>query len=364
MREALPSMPSADPPILVDDDTLRAVAQRIAERARDYGLGAGSNVNLRRYSTTSTHPLYIADVTPEKGETQRLVVKFAPIFGRHREGQAEFDNLRVMAARLGTSSLLRVPRALDYYEDVNALITEHRPGPRFSKRILSAPRWFVSARARGALERTSQQCGEWLQIYHDATSRGEGPAIDERFVATMRRDLERIPPRGPLSASRVAIENALGTIMGTLSGRNVPLAVRHGDFSPDNVHLDGEGICVFDLSHHLHAPVYDDVTFFLVTLDTMNPYPKNLAFDRRVARSLASPFLDGYFGRERAGREEGDGDVIAAYTLKNLLTRCLRQRRVATAAGPLALAAFDGILVAGRYRELFARVIERVAGGR
>jgi hypothetical protein len=48
--------------------------------------------------------------------------------------------------------------------------------------------------------------------------------------------------------------------------------------------------------------------------------------------------------------------------LKNLLARCLKQRRVAAAAGPLALAAFDGLWVAGRYRELIARAIGRVTG--
>jgi Ser/Thr protein kinase RdoA (MazF antagonist) len=142
------------------------------------------------------------------------------------------------------------------------------------------------------------------------------------------------------------------------------VAVRHGDYSPDNVHLDGDGICVFDLSHHAPAPVYSDVTFFLVSLDTMNPYPRHWAFDRRVASSLAAPFLSGYFGADRMRREQADGAVIAAYTLKHLLTRCLRQRRVAAGAGPLALAAFDGVFVTGRYRGLFGRAIERVTAGR
>jgi hypothetical protein len=353
--------PSGDAPVRVDENVLRVVAQRIAERAGEYGLAGGhpGDVRLRPYRSTSTYPLYLAEIASGSGPPARVVVKFAPVFGQHREGQAEFTNLRAMAARLGPSHHLHVPAPLDYWEDVNALITEHRPGRRFSTRILTAPPWFASTRVRASLARTSAQCGEWLRIYHDATSRGEGPAIDERFVAVMRRDLGRIPPRGPLQAMRGSIESALDDIVGNLAGRPAPVAVRHGDFCPDNIHLDGDGICVFDLSHHAHAPVHDDIAYFLVTLDTMNPYPRHWTFDRRVARALAAPFLDGYFGAGRARHEHDDAAVMAAYTLKNLLTRCLKQRGIAAAAGPLALAAYDGLWVAGLYRGLMVRAMER-----
>jgi hypothetical protein len=355
------SAPAGDPVARVDDDTLRVVAGRIAARACDYGLPrvAADRVTLRPFSTASTYPLYIVEIDAGSGAPQRLVVKFPPVFGAHREGLAEFTNLRAMAARLGSSRELRVPRALDYWEDVNALVTEHRPGVRFSTRILSARR-FASSRSRDSLARTATLCGKWLRVYHETTSRGDGPAVDDRYRAVVERDLDRKPARGPLAALRRPVREAVDCAASALSGRRVPFAVRHGDFSPDNVHIDGEGICVFDLSHHAPAPVYDDVAFFLVTLDTMNPYPRYWAFDRRVARALASPFLDGYFGTERAARERTDDAIMGAYVLKNLLTRCLRQRGVAAAAGPLALAAFDLLWVAGHYRGLFARAMRRV----
>ena len=362
MTEPLLSTPSGDPGPLVTGDVLRVVARRIAERASAYGYQAppDAEVRLRQYGKSSTHPLYLAEIHLETGAPQRVVVKFAPIYGQHREGAAEFANLSAMAARLGPAGHLHVPRPLDYWEDINALVTEYRPGRRFSAEILSAPPWFVSGRARVSLARTSGQCGEWLRIYHDTTSRGDGPAVDERFIAVVRRDLGRIPPRGALQTLKDPIERTLEQAAGSLGSRSVPVAVRHGDYSPDNVHLDGEGICVFDLSHHLAAPVYDDITFFLVTLETMNPYPRHVAFDRRIARALALPFLDGYFGADRARRERDGAAVMAAYMLKNLLTRCLKQRRIAAAAGPLALAAFDGLWVAGHYRGLMLRAMERV----
>jgi len=361
MSEPIASTPAAEA-ARIDEDTLRVVAGRIASRARDYGfdIGKAGSVSMRPFHSASTQPLYLAEIGRGNGEPCRVVVKFAPIFGQHREGFAEFANLRAMAARLASSEYLHVPRPLDYWEDVNALVTEHRPGSRFSARILAATPWFMSRRERAALMRTSKQCGEWLRIYHDVTARGEGPAIDDHFLTRFRRDIDRIPPRGPFAGLRRPIEEAAAVMKDTLSQRRVPVSIRHGDFSPDNVHLDGDGICVFDLSHHMLAPVYDDITFFLVTLDTMNPYPRYLAFDRRVARALGAPFMDGYFGAERAIRGKEDDPIVAAFTLKNLLRRCLRQRRVASAAGPLALAAFDGLWVGGRYRDLFTRAIERV----
>jgi hypothetical protein len=365
-RNPVPAPPAADPPVRVDDDTLRIVAERIAARARDYGFGAGApgSVNLRPFDAASSFPLYLAEIGADTARPHKVVVKFAPIYGQHREGYAEFANLRTMAARLGPSQYLHVPQPLDYWEDVNALVTEHRPGSRFSERILAAPPWFMAWRVRSSLMRTSRQCGEWLRIYHEATAREDGPAIDDHFLARMRRDIDRIPVRGPFAGLRSHVEAALAVMREALADRRVPVAIRHGDYSPDNIHLDGDGICVFDLSHHSPAPVHDDITFFLVTLDTINPYPRYLAFDRRVARALAGPFLDGYYGDHRAAREREDDPVLGAYMLKNLLARCLRQRRVAAAAGPLALAAFDGFWVVGRYRDLFNRAIERVAGRR
>jgi hypothetical protein len=360
MTEPLQSIPSAGPEPRVTDEILRIVTRRLAQRAGEYGYSAGpdADVRLRQYGKSSTYPLYLAEIHAPTGAPQRMVVKFAPVFGQHREGAAEFANLRAMWSRLGPAGALHVPRPLDYWEDVNALITEHRPGRRFSAQILSAP-WFASDRARESLARTSAQCGEWLRIYHDTTSRGDGPAIDERFAGIVRRDLARLPSRGALHALRGPIERTLDTLV-AMGARTVPVAVRHGDYSPDNVHLDGDGICVFDLSHHLAAPVYDDIAFFLVTLDTMNPYPRYPAFDRRIARALALPFLEGYFGGGAARRDREDATVLAAYTMKNLLTRCLKQRRVAAAAGPFALAAFDGLWVAGHYRRLMQHAMDRV----
>jgi len=185
------------------------------------------------------------------------------------------------------------------------------------------------------------------------------PAIDERYVNIVRRDLSRLPERGPLRDMGARIDASLDSIVAALSTRTAPVAVRHGDFSPDNVHVNDGGICVFDLSHHVAAPVHDDITFFLVTLDTMNPYPRYVAFNRRMARRLASPFLDGYYGADRDRRERDESALIGAYALKNLLTRCLKQRRTAAAAGSLALAAFDRLWVAGLYHDLIEGAIDR-----
>jgi hypothetical protein len=346
----------------VDDNTLRIVAQRIAERAGAYGMASNGarSVTLKPFHAASTYPLYLAEIPSAPGKPQRVVVKFAPIFGQHREGQAEYKNLCAMAAKLGPTSALRVPRPLDYWEDVNALVTEHRPGPRFSDRLLATP-WFASARTRTALARTAEQCGAWLRLYHAATAIEDGPAVDDRFVMAVQRDLDRLPARGTLAALRAPIETLVAGPFQQLRGHRVPVSVRHGDFSPDNVHLDGAGICVFDLSHHATAPVYDDVTYFLVTLDTMNPYPRYWTFDRRVARGLADPFLGGYFGAGRAQREKDDARVIGAHMVKNLLRRCLRQRQIAARAGRPGLAAFDALWVRSRYRELFARACARAA---
>jgi hypothetical protein len=132
-------------------------------------------------------------------------------------------------------------------------------------------------------------------------------------------------------------------------GRDQRVAVsdQHGDYGPQNAHAGDDFVYVFDLNYHMPAPIYEDVDYFLVTLETMNPYPRQCFFDRGRVQALRAPFLDGYFGA--APREPQLEVYLAGYYLKSLLFRCAKQRRNTSKRGKAALFVFDAVRVRRYY---------------
>jgi hypothetical protein len=117
---------------------------------------------------------------------------------------------------------------------------------------------------------------------------------------------------------------------------------------------------VFDLNYHVAAPVYEDIDYFLDTLETMNPYPRQWLFDRRRVAALRGPFMRGYFGS--ASGEDGEREaMIEGYYLKSLLFRLAKQRRNTSKRGRAAVAAFDALALRGHYPRRIRQQCETAA---
>ena len=102
--------------------------------------------------------------------------------------------------------------------------------------------------------------------------------------------------------------------------------------------LDGR-LFVFDLQRSFAEVIYHDIAYFLVTLETLNPFPTHPLFVRARALRLRDDFLLGYFGRPLDGREQS---AIGVLYVRNLLQRALKQyrsltRRIPPAAGRIAV---------------------------
>ena len=125
------------------------------------------------------------------------------------------------------------------------------------------------------------------------------------------------------------------------------------DFGPQNIHVGDGWICVFDLSYARPACVFEDITYFLVTLETLNPFPRQPFFSRKNAMALRMPFLQGYFG---VGPLDSETRIfLEGYYLKALVLRCVKQRRNVRRRPLPVKIAFD-MFKTGRY---YPRRIER-----
>lgn len=315
----------------------------------------GAGVVLRRLGEASSYPLFAADLPGGAG----VIVKFAPVFPGNNEGMTEYRHLCAMHERLGAGGPLRVARPLAFLDDVNALVMERVGGERFSRVLLRAGGRLAGADDARRIQHWARQCGEWLACYHAVNRRGEEAAFGGDFAARVEEKLDLLARHGFTDAVARAARDTVERLADFGRGCAVTVADQHGDYGPQNVHVGDGYIYVFDLNYHAAAPVYEDIGYFLVTLETMNPYPKQWLFDRRRVAALRDPFLRGYFG------DDGDAAarrvLIEGYYIKSLLFRCAKQRRNTSKRGRAALAAFDALRLRGYYPRRVARQCE-VAG--
>jgi hypothetical protein len=352
----------ADDGVVVTPDALTRVAERIRDRAPTYfpdaGFAPGSTtVAIERLGETSSYPLFAVRVG--EGENARgAIVKFAPVFDENNEGETEYRHLVTMHARLAAIPELRVPRPLDFYDDINALVMERVGGERFSRVILRDAGFFAPRDAAFPLLTAARRCGSWLAAYHDATHVRDASPFSDDFVGQIQQKLAGFGTQGFPDAAAATVMRTVERLHRAGGSRRVPVADQHGDYGPQNVHCGDDHVCVFDLNYHRSAPIYEDVVYYLVTLETMNPFPRQWFFDRRCVRAMREPFLSGYFGDTRFSTEHTL--CIEGYYLKALLFRCAKQRRNTAKRGALPLALFDAQRIRHWYPQRLLRQCQLV----
>jgi hypothetical protein len=340
------------------------IKKRVLDNAREYFPGLDCSkleVDCTPFSQKSTYPLYRcrllngSTMTPVAG----VIVKFAPVFPGHNEGLTEYEHLELMTKSLGTDGDLRVPRPLDFYHDLNALATEEAGGQRFSAELVRDASVFASRDTGRRLHRIIEQSGRWLAEFHRATSRGAGHPFDEGYRDGVRRKLRAIRPFGFPSHTAGLVERTLDELAAGTAGEMAPFADLHGDFGPQNIHVGDDWVCVFDLSYNRAAVVFDDITYFLVTLETLNPFPRHPFFSRRKALALREPFLRGYFGS--ADLSPGDQLLLEGFYLKALVYRSVKQRRNACRRPLPVKLAFDRTRIARYYPRRITQQCELIS---
>ena len=358
-----PATIRADDGVVVTAAMLGDIAERIRSRIARYFPetpldSTSAQVSLRRLGETSSYPLFLAETRAPDGTARAIVVKFAPVFDDNNEGLTEYRHLQAMHDRLGDAGELRVPRPLDFYADVNALLMEQVGGERLSRVLLRDGGRFAGRDAARRLEAAVRRCGEWLAVYHRLTRQGETAPFGDEFVARVDEKLALFIRHGFGRVSADLVLNTVQTLRAFGRDHRVAVSDQHGDYGPQNAHAGDDFVYVFDLNYHAPAPIYEDIDYFLVTLETMNPYPRQIFFDRGRVQALRAPFLDGYFGA--APREPLHEVYLAGYYLKSLLFRCAKQRRNTAKRGKAALFVFDAARVRRYYPRRLAEQCRRV----
>jgi hypothetical protein len=301
-------------------DTLGVLEARIRENAARYFPHlAGRDVTLRSIPLRAgSNRLYRCELQPGNGTgaPAELIAKFAP-----KPLLIEFDHFTLLGGH--RSGVLRVPRPLDYFPDINALLTEKVEGQPLSHLVWRDLHLFAGRRRRESIAGWMRLCGQWLANYHRVTRGADAAPFDHRWLGKATDTVGELESAGFPSRVGLAARRVLARLHESGTRTLAPQAHRHGDFSLANVHVGDRWVCVFDINDKSLECVYEDLSFFLVTLETVNKWPRHPLFDRRAAVAMKAHFLKGYFESE----PDCSPLLLEGHVLKQLLFRCAKQRR-------------------------------------
>lgn len=335
---AKPSAPRASsPPRTSTSETLSLLEHRIRENApRYFPELERRSVSVRsRRLPVGSNQIYLVELAAEGTAipTQRVVVKIAP-----KPSRIEFDHFTLLYKnRTEATRALLVPRPLDFFADINALLTEHVGGEPLSHLVWRHLHVLAGRRRREALASWLCLSGAWLANYHRLTRAPDAPPFDDRWLAKTTAALHDLEEAGFPKPVIGLARRTLARLHDTRAGFTAPHAHRHGDFGLRNVHAGDGWVCVFDLNDNRVNCVYEDLSYFLVTLETMNRWPWHPLFDRRAAIAMKADFLAGYFGAPHRWSPL----LLESHVLEHLLLRCARQRRAIAARSRALLGLFD-----------------------
>ena len=298
--------------------------------------GSDLVVSQAQFKERSTYPIVKLDVSikdhPSKIEAS-LIVKTAPKCEENIEGLTEYNNMALLKSAFKEQSALdsRKPafgfvNPLEYNHDLNVLVSEFVPHQRLSQKLFSACSYFSFNGEEDRLKQNIYTAGDWLRFYQTTNSidirlLGETEYYQkiESYIKAIQNLNLHIPVIGKIGKYFEKNKNKISKL-------KLPMGPVHGDFGPQNIGIGSNGkVYVFDLQRNYDECIYHDIAYFLVTLETLNPYPKHYMFSRKKALLLGKEFLLGYKINESENDFEWNDLFFHIYYLLNLMERVRKQ---------------------------------------
>jgi len=289
-------------------------------------------VSQAHFKERSTYPIVKLNISLKAHPSQveaSLIVKTAPRCEENIEGLTEYKNMEALKGLLEKlpsskfeSKALGFINPLDYNHKLNVLVSEFVPHKRLSKRIFSTCKYFNNSPVVGSVREDIYSSGKWLKLFHQIKSKSKKLLVETDYFHRMGFYLQHARDMRLNFPAIAKVEQFLIDNKEKLSALNLPQGRIHGDFGPQNIGVGDDGkIYVFDLQRSYDECIYHDITYFLVTLETLNPYPKHFTFSRKKILSLGQEFLLGY---RHDGEEKSEWNDLLFHIY---YLRCLLERR-------------------------------------
>jgi Ser/Thr protein kinase RdoA (MazF antagonist) len=207
-----------------------------------------------------------------------------------RFARQQFDALNLLWDDFSKSQRLKIPRPLDFMPDLPAIVMEEVTGCSVQELVKWASwRWWTREKAATAC----QYCGEWLRHFHSVTRVARGQLDAGEKHKSLQLGVARLVQYGFAAETCKNLEAKIYLLVRILSEQSEQRSLVHGDFTIDNVLLDGNITTVLDVEGRYQNLIYHDMASFLNSIALVG---LGLPMHESVSRACREAFLFGYLG--------------------------------------------------------------------
>jgi len=204
----------------------------------------------------------------------------------------EFESINIVRNSLPTRLLHTVPTPLMLLPDTTALLLEKLPGTQMSVVLKREANRLIGPMRKGRMQVFGRLTGEWLSQLHRAT-RVEPLRHDSKlFLDALEERFDRFRNLGITQPAIDELRRFASEASRKLDGHPIPASARHGDFTPQNILIDGNRLRVVDFENFCKMDAaYEDVATFVGYIQGLSSFPY---YSRTALRTLADSFLHAY----------------------------------------------------------------------
>lgn len=267
---------------------------RLRERLGEYYLNpAAENCQLRvvRVRSAAYSRLFVFHGSnQDSGLKIRLAVKVYNGVDQVSFARQQFDALNLLWDDFSKSEHLKIPRPLDFLPDLPAVVMEEVAGSSVQQ-LLKWASWQGWTREKAAT--ACRYCGEWLQRFHSVTRVAQGPLDAGAKHKDLQLGVAQLAKYGFAAETCKNLGAKIELLVNILSEQNEQRSLVHGDFTVDNVLLDGNVTTVLDVEGRYQNLIYHDMASFLNSIALVG---LGLPMRESVVRVCTNAFLLGYLG--------------------------------------------------------------------
>ena len=286
---------------MTENGELSALLAKLEGKAAHYfpaEVGSDSTFELTGVSARSYSTIYFFQLAGTRKVTASRPAIAVKVFREKSQGmetaELQYRALVSLSPQFGNGANFSLPQPLDYFSDLPALVMERVRGTTLQQLF---GKIIVMPSRRRNLTLACERTGRWLSQLHAVTSIVPGKLNVEEKLVHATTNLAKLGSMGFSSELRRQCADLLDWQADQLAPAESKMALVHGDFTVDNVMVDGDRIVALDLTGRDYNAIEHDLATFLNSLRLLR---LTMPVPRALLNRCGEAFLVGYFGVDGA----------------------------------------------------------------